>query len=295
MKTPFHSTLGAALVVVVLSGTVAMSSDVEGLRLDMTTMSFDYQVTNPQASQGDVIGTLLIRDEVALASEAAVQHVNLGQDNVFGGGGVNADTVLDLARIQDPTLYDMRLGGADPVDIASRATVRYLGPGQYQIEGMLTLTDTGASLGAPSFQGEFISTDVSLMFGNFFLNGSLSALPGGSLLLPPSLAGDWVYQGVAGHTEDFPDGITFGGSDGVDGTVTLETVQLSYVSADLSAGHFIGFENLFMNLDTYFSANRWSVAHSLKVESTGVPVPEPVSALLAMLGLVVLKRRRRSA
>jgi len=242
-----------------------------GIFFDVTSLGFQYQVTNSNAGVGDVIGTISISDSAF--SNMMAQKLDLGGDG-FGGGN---DSLLDLANI----------GSGDDFDALFTANV-VVGPGgnNFQIAGSLSATDT--TLGDPSVTGDFSSFFVSMQGGVFSFGGDLvKDINAGqdSLLLDPNQNDSWVFTGLSGDTPSSPD------EDGTQGEISLDTGRTLFGQGTVGEFHFAGFGS--STLNEFFSQDQQSSTAELKISI----VPEPTTITLLILGgaCTFLLRRRLSS
>jgi hypothetical protein len=201
------------------------------------------------------------------ASTLIVQELAVGSDLQIGGGD---DTVIDMARI---------VGGG--FEATFSADVFQLGTNAYSIVGTYTVEDANGNV---VVEGDFTSDLTNMDSGYLFLGGGFTNNDG---VLRPGGTGGWSFDGVAASTPNTINGM-FGGADGIDGTVTLDSGREFSTLASLFEFQFVGD---FPDLDAFFnSAMQASNLADLKVQ---VVVPAPGAAGLAFFGFTLVAGIRR--
>ncbi|MCG3130379.1 MAG: hypothetical protein FLDDKLPJ_01136 [Phycisphaerae bacterium] len=234
-----------------------------GFFVDASTLQFTY--TKGAGGPGSV-GQITITNIVS--SNLVLQKLDLGANGEIGGGD---DTLVDLAEIGDSSQFS----------VSFVADVFKNGANDYSIVGSLGIGDVNSP--PDVIVGNFLSNSLSLGGGFFSFEGGLSNSNG---ILQPDGSDTWVFTGLADDTPDFINGV-FGGDDGVDGTVSLDSARGSYRSGNLLDFQFVGKSP---NLDAFFNADRQG-SNGADMKITIVPVPAGVA--LGMIGLSAAWALRR--
>jgi len=251
----------AFLLACAASGTVRAD---QGLVLDLSTLLFNYQATNPHAQPGEVIGTLSINDRPF--SNLTLQQLDLGPDGKIGGGD---DIVLDLAGIGLGESFDALFAG----DVIKQA-----GNNNYLISGRFAATDTVTSIAEPSLLGDFESSDIAIFEGVFLYIGPWSPADDNDSILLPSGVPSWEFHGILGDTPATPN------KDGIRGQVSLPSGRSAFKDGRLAEFHI---ETGIPNLDTFFAVDRRNLASDVKA----TVVPEPTTFLLLLAGMLAVLAR----
>ncbi len=230
-----------ALLAVAMAFSPAWAKD--GIQTDLTILTFSYQVTNPNAQEGEVIGRIAVADGAISALD--LLKLDLGGDNVFGGGD---DTVLDIAEIDDSDEFDVLLSG----DV-----VKLGGSNNYTLVGGISVTDTLSTLGNPAIGGKLNTSSISLAGRVFSIIGEVGPFTGGDSLLLPAPGDSWIFTGSPSDTGATPN------EDGVVGTVTVATGRTLYTTGNLVEFHFAFDGNV--TLDQYFQQNRSASSADIKL------------------------------
>ena len=258
--------LTAVLAVVLGVAPMAWAEPV-GLIFDASAMRCIY--TKGSGGPGS-IGRIDIGLQDGLSS-LVVQELALGSDQQIGGGD---DTVIDMARITE---------GSFNFGATFSADVFQLGVNSYAIVGTYTIQDFN---GAVVVEGDFNSDLASLNNDSLFLGGSLSNADG---ILRPTGTSSWSFSGMSSATPNTINGV-FGGADGIDGTVTLNSGRELSTLASLFDFQFVG---SFPDLDAFFASDvQASNVANLKVQVTVVPLPGATGLAAVGLGIVAAIRRR---
>ena len=256
---------GIGLAVVLMCTAAPAWATGIGYVFDPSPLSFSYSLG---AGPGGKVGTITISDDEISGSLLSLTKLDLGADNAVGGGGANADTDLDYAKIMDASAFDVRIV-VDVIRIASN---------DYRLQGTLKITDTGTTLSNPKVFADFASNTVSLTSGFFYFEGGLAASGSNDAILLPS-SSSWTYDGVLAETPVSPN------ADGVRGRVTQSSDRDKFTFGGLNGGYYAGGSLL----DTFFSSNQSSTS----ISAQAVVLPEPVSLVLGLAGFGWLAGRRR--
>jgi len=221
-----------------------------GFIVEGTSLEFLYQKGGGgQGSFGQINVSTMI------SSSLLLQQFDLGQDSGFGGGD---DTLIDLAKIGDSTMFDINFTG----DVFKN------GSNDFSVLGTLTIGDVNSPPNV--VEGDFSSDFVSAHDGFFSLTGGIFNPDG--LLQSEDGGQSWVFHGVGDDTPSNPN------ADGVVGTVTLEKGRSSFQTGLFVAFQFVGdFGN---GLDDFFNEDQSSKGANVQV----VIVPAPPAMLLGLIG-----------
>ncbi|MBE7458649.1 MAG: hypothetical protein HS102_18865 [Planctomycetia bacterium] len=230
--------VGAAVLALSVVMPPAWAND--GIQADLTVLTFTYQVINPNAQEGEVIGRISVVDGALSVSD--ILKLDLGGDGQFGGGD---DTALDLAEIDDSGQFDVFFGG-DVVKLA--------GPNNYEILGGIWTTDLTTNV---AIRGKLTTSYVSLGGRVFSIIGIVSPETGEDSLLVPGPGDSWVFSGSPADTNGSPN------EDGVVGTVTVPTGRSLYTEGNIVEFHFAFDGN--SDLDAYFKQNRSASSSDIKL------------------------------
>ncbi len=260
-----NGALRAAALLCLLVATGAAYAD-DGFFVDLSTLLFNYEATNPNALPGEVIGELTISEQDI--STVSLQKVDLGPDGKIGGGD---DVLLDLARIGLGESFDTWFGAE---------VIKEQGNNNYTIAGVLKATDTVTSLDDPSLIGDFVSTEIFIFEGGFLFAGPWSPADGRDAILQPGGVETWEFRGISGDTPPSPDG------DGVRGQVSLLDGRSAFDDGKAAEFHIV---TGIRDLDTFFQSDRRSLTSDIKA----TVVPEPGTLALLLVGALALRRSKR--
>lgn len=240
-----------------------------GMAMADMSMHFDYSQLKldytPSGQPGNVVGTLIV--SLSPLSNLTVIEKDLGVD-------------VDSTRILD----------YQSMSLAFSADVVKIGQNVYQISGSFSGTDTDLSnySHAAGFAGDYVGyTDYGPVLGGYFVfGGALHDLATMDAILMNRQSGgnDWVFTGDSAGDVSIPDG------DGNANTVTLQSGVEDYDLGNIFAFE-LGVDSV-LDVDAFFEAERHYTGAEMKLDV--VPVPTPGAALLAMIGLGLVGRIKRS-